>query len=151
MTLLLVAACRFIVVAATTVGAAACTTRSLPPVPRVELRHGWARISDSGATSGAYLEIVNNDTVPITLVGVTSIDAGAASVHETMQQGGMAHMMPRAALRVSAGDVIKMEPGGVHVMLIDVKRRLTVGDSVRLTLRLSDSTDVNVVIPVVTP
>ena len=151
MTLLLGAAFRLIVVAATTVGTAACTTRSLPPVPRVELRHGWARIADSGATSGAYMEIANNDTAPITLVGVTSIDAAAAEVHETMQQDGMAHMMPRTALRVSGGDVIRMEPGGVHVMLIDVKRRLTVGDSVRLTLRLSDSTDVNVVIPVVTP
>lgn len=151
MTLLLGAAFRLIVVAATTVGTAACTTRSLPPVPRVELRHGWARIADSGATSGAYMEIANNDTVPITLVGVTSIDAAAAEVHETMQQDGMAHMMPRTALRVSGGDVIRMEPGGVHVMLIDVKRRLTVGDSVRLTLRLGDSTDVNVVIPVVTP
>lgn len=129
----------------------ACTTRSAPPVPRVEIRHSWARIADSGATSGAYMEIDNNDTLPITLVGVTTTDAAAAEVHETMQHDGMAHMMPRTELRIPAGDVVQMAPGGLHVMLVDVRRALTVGDSVRITLRFSDSTSVAVTIPVKTP
>ncbi len=141
-------------VAVATVGAAllgACTTRSAPPVPRVEVRHSWARMADSGATSGAYMEIDNNDTVPITLVGVTTTDAKAAEVHETMQHDGMAHMMARTELAIPAGDVVKMAPGGLHVMLIDVRRALVVGDSVRLSLRFSDSTSVAVTIPVRTP
>ncbi len=129
----------------------ACTTRSLPPVPRVEVRQSWARIADSGATSGAYMEIGNNDTVSITLVGASTPDAGAAEVHETMQQDGTAHMMPRPALRIPAGDVVEMAPGGLHVMLVDVRRALTVGDSVRISLRFSDSTNVVVVVPVRTP
>jgi len=144
---------RHIVVAATSIAAAlvACTTRSAPPVLRVDIRQSWARIADSGATSGAYMEIDNNDTVPITLIGVVTADAGAAEVHETMQQDGMAHMMPRTALRIPAGDVVKLAPGGLHVMLIDVRRALAVGDSVRLRLKFSDSTSVAVTVPVKTP
>lgn len=145
---------RAIVVAVASVGAAllgACTTRSAPPVPRVEVRHAWARIADSGATSGAYLEIDNNDTVPITLVGVATSDAQAAEVHESMQHDGMAHMMPRTELLIPAGDVVKMAPGGLHVMLIDLRHALAVGDSVQLSLRFSDSTRVAVTVPVRTP
>lgn len=140
-----------LVVATTTMVATACTTRSLPPVDRLELRHGWARIADSGTTSAAYMEIANNDSVPMVLVGVTTVDADAAEVHETMQHDGMAQMMPRTELRIPVGEVFKLEPGGVHVMLIALKRRLAVGDSVRLRLHFSDSTDVNVVVPVRTP
>ncbi|WP_411282235.1 copper chaperone PCu(A)C [Gemmatimonas sp.] len=149
-----VRAARYILVAAASVSAAvlvACTTVSAPPVPRVDLRHSWARIADSGATSGAYMEIDNNDTVPITLVGVMTADAGAAEVHESMQQDDMSHMMPRTALRIPAGDVVKLAPGGLHVMLIDVRRVLAVGDSVRLRLQFSDSTSVAVTVPVKTP
>jgi periplasmic copper chaperone A len=151
---LAVPARRALLVAITTVTTAlvgACTTRSVPPVPRVEVRHSWARIADSGATSGAYMEIDNNDTVPITLVGVGTSDAKAAEVHETMQHDGMAHMMPRTELLIPAGDIVKMAPGGLHVMLIDLRRALAVGDSVRLSLRFSDSTSVAVTIPVKTP
>ena len=154
MTLRAIPPWRLIVVAMTLAAgasASACTTRSAAPVPRVEVRQSWARIADSGATSGAYMEIDNNDTVSITLVGVTSVNAAAAEVHETMQQDGMVHMMPRTELLIPAGDVATMAPGGLHVMLIDLRRALVVGDSVRLRLRFSDSTDVTVTVPVKTP
>ena len=44
-----------------------------------------------------------------------------------------------------------MAPGGLHVMLIDLRRALVIGDSVRLRLRFSDSTSVAVTAPVQTP
>ncbi len=131
--------------------AISCTTTSAPPVERFVVRSSWARIADSGATSGAYLEIVNNDSVSRSLVGVVTDDAAAAEVHETMQHEGMAHMMPRTDLPIAAGAVLTMQTGGVHVMLVGVRRALAVGDSVRLHLRFSDSTDVPVTVPVKTP
>lgn len=131
--------------------AIACSTSAAPPIDRIAVRSGWARIADSGATSGAYLELTNNDTVPITLVGITTNDAGAAEVHETMQRDGMAHMMPRTALRIPAGGVLAMAPGGLHVMLTDVRHTLVIGDSVRLRLRFNDRRSVSVTAPVRTP
>lgn len=147
-----VSACYLLLLAATTVAfATACTTRSVTPVARVEVRHSWARLADSGATSGAYLEIDNNDTVPITLIAVETSDAGAADVHESMQREGMTHMTPRPALSIPAGDVVTMAPGGLHVMLTDLRHALAVGDSVRLRLRFSDSTSIAVTVPVKAP
>jgi periplasmic copper chaperone A len=139
-------------VAAASVTTAACTPRSAPPAPpRVVVANSWARIADSGATSGAYLEIRNNDTVAITLVSVATNDAGAAEVHESMQLRGMARMMPRPSLLIAPAEVVIMAPGGVHVMLVGLHRALAVGDSVRLQLHFSDSTTVPVAVPVLTP
>ena len=129
----------------------ACTTSAAPPLERIAVRNGWARMADSGATSGAYLEIVNNDTSGMTLVGVTTEVAGAAEVHETMQHDGMAHMMARAELPIAAGEVLSMQPGGLHVMLVDLRHALVVGDSVPLRLRFRDGTELPVVVPVKTP
>lgn len=143
---------RLALVAAASFVAAACTPRSADPAPRrVAVANSWARIADSGATSGAYMEIANNDTAAITLVGVTSNDADAAEVHESMQAGGMVHMMPRTALLIAPAEVVKMAPGGVHVMLVGLRRALAVGDSVRLQLHFSDSTTVPLTVPVLTP
>jgi copper(I)-binding protein len=138
-------------VAAACLIAAACTTRSTPPAPRVLVANSWARIAEPGATSGVYLEITNNDTVAIILVGVTTNAAAAAEVHETMQHEGMAHMMPRTELPIAAGAVLTMQPGGLHVMLVDLRRALAVGDSIRLQLHFGDSTTVPVTVPVLTP
>ena len=143
---------RLPLVAAACIVAAACAPRSALPAPqRVAVANSWARIADSGATSGAYLEITNNDTTAITLVGVTTNDADAAEVHESMQLRGTAHMMPRTALLIAPAEVVKMTPGGVHVMLVGLRRALVVGDSVRLQLHFSDSTTVPVTVPVLTP
>ena len=152
MTLRAIPVFRLGLVAAACIVAAACTPRSAPPAPRrVVVANSWARIADSGATSGAYVEITNRDTVPITLIGVSTNDADAAEVHESMQLRGMARMTPRPSLHIAPAEVVKMEPGGVHVMLVGLRHALAVGDSVRLQLHFSDSTTVPVTVPVVTP
>jgi copper(I)-binding protein len=77
--------------------------------------------------------------------------ATAAEVHETMQHDGMVHMMPRAALVIPAGGTVSMAPGGLHVMLVGLRRGLSAGDSVPLRIHFSDSTQIRVVVPVHTP
>ena len=128
-----------------------CTTTSSPPAERFVVRSSWARIADSGATSGAYLDIVNHDTVTRSLVAITTEAAAAAEVHETMTHEGMTHMTPRTDLPIAAGGTLSMQPGGVHVMLVALRRALAVGDSVPLRLRFSDSTAVTVMVPVRAP
>ena len=70
---------------------------------------------------------------------------------EETQHDGMAHMMARTELPIAAGEVLSMQPGGLHVMLVDLRRALVVGDSVPLRLRFRDGTELPVVVPVKTP
>ncbi len=131
--------------------ALACTPSAATPMERLVVRSGWARLADSGATSGAYLEIANNDTAAVTLVGITADVATAAEVHESMQHEGMAHMIARTELPIAAGSVLSMQPGGLHVMLVGLRRALAVGDQVSLRLRFSNGTEVAAVVPVNAP
>jgi copper(I)-binding protein len=131
---------------------AACTSGE-PAAPErgLVLRDAWARFADSGATSGAYLTLVNRDTAATTLVGVSSPWARAAEIHETMQHGDMAHMQARPAIDIATGDSLVMAPGGVHVMLIDLQRAIAIGDTVPVTLRFGTGDSLTMRVPVRTP
>ena len=125
-------------------------------VPLARVVPGITVIKHRGRKSGRPLETAvsayrKGDTVAIMLVGVTTNAAAAAEVHETMQHEGMAHMMPRTELPIAAGAVLTMQPGGLHVMLVDLRRALAVGDSIRLQLHFGDSTTGPVTVPVLTP
>jgi len=102
----------------------------------LRLRDGWARAADSGATGGAYLVLENRDTAAVTLTGVTTAAAAAAEVHETMVHDGVAHMMPHAAVAIAPGATLTMAPGGMHLMLVGMRRAVTAGDTVAVVLRL---------------
>jgi copper(I)-binding protein len=45
-------------------------------------------------------------------------------------------MRPVTVLELPAGRVVEMKPGGYHVMLMELKRPLAVGERVRIDLRL---------------
>lgn len=127
----------------------ACTSSESPRGPSVTA--AWARPADSGATGGAYLTIVNADSVAVELVGESSPVANSVEVHESMQHDGMSHMMPRASVPIGARDSVVMAPGGLHVMLNQLMRPLVAGDSVPLTLRFSNGDAVQVRVPVRAP
>jgi copper(I)-binding protein len=130
----------------------ACTTGEPADAIRGLAVHGaWARLADSGATSGAYLTLVNADTVARTLVRAHSPWARATEVHETMQHQGMTHMQARPSLPIAAGDSLVLAPGGLHLMLIDLTRAVAVGDTVPLTLHFADGDSLVVRAPVRAP
>jgi copper(I)-binding protein len=129
--------------------AAACAPTETPRGRTVTA--AWARAADSGATGGAYLTIVNHDSVTVELVAVATALAASAEVHESMQHDGMSHMMPRASVAIGARDSLVMAPGGLHVMLNQLTRALAAGDSVPLTVRFSNGDSVLVRVPVRAP
>lgn len=115
------------------------------------VREAWARPADSGATGGAYVTIVNADTVSTTLLRVSSPVARTVEVHESMQHDGMAHMMARPSLPIAARDSLTMRPGGLHLMLIDLQQPLVAGTSFPLVLHFSTGDSTLVQVPVRVP
>ena len=115
------------------------------------VRDAWARTADSGTTGGAYLTLTNRDTLPVTITGVTTTWATAASVHETMTMEGMTHMMPMSSMTLARDSTLTMRAGGVHLMLDGLTHALRVGDTVPVTLQLGDGRAVALQIPVRAP
>jgi copper(I)-binding protein len=76
-------------------------------------------------------------TLPITgdrgaLVSVTSPQAARIEMHETMTHGNMSSMRPLARIAVRDGETLSFTPGGRHLMIFDLDRRIPAGGEVTL-------------------
>jgi periplasmic copper chaperone A len=111
-----------------------------PPVvsakPLVVL-DAWVRATPGADIAAAYMTLRNAGAAPITVTGVESPMAGHAMIHETKVESGQSKMRPHEQLVVAPGATVKLEPGGLHVMMHDLKRPLIVGEKVPLVIQLS--------------
>jgi copper(I)-binding protein len=106
---------------------------------QVELNRAWARTTAPGQEVGAaYLEL--KSASDLTLVKVESPVAGSVEIHKMTMKDGVMEMRMLQTLELPAGQAVKLEPGGFHLMLFDLKQPLKTGESVPLTLNLKDKT-----------
>jgi copper(I)-binding protein len=85
------------------------------------------------------------------LLGVATPVAETANMHATLERGGMMHMEPLAELPMTAGQTVRFEPGGKHIMLSGPRQVLPVGTRFPLTLRFAVAGEVTVEVNVVAP
>lgn len=101
----------------------------------VIVKDAWARATAPGQTSaGLYMEIVS--TTDAVLVGAASPRAKSAEVHATHAEGGVMKMRAVPRLTLPAQKTIKLAPGGLHVMLLDIKQPLREKETVPLELTI---------------
>jgi len=97
--------------------------------------HPWSRPTAPGMPMGvAYLTITNNGKVPDALVAASTPAAAHVEFHETTITDGMARMRPLQEVVIAPGQSVKIEPGGIHLMLVDLRSELVTGKPVPLTL-----------------
>ena len=82
-----------------------------------------------------YLELRNTGGESIVVVGFSSPDFDRIHMHDTVHEGGMARMVSLEELEVMPGEMVSFQPGGRHLMLLDPKRALEKGDSVRIDMQ----------------
>jgi copper(I)-binding protein len=102
---------------------------------QVQVKDAWARpaMPGQGAT-GAFMSLMAPNGARV--LGASSPVAGVVEIHEMKMDGNVMKMRPVTVLELPAGRVVEMKPGGYHVMLMELKRPLAVGEKVRIDLRL---------------
>jgi copper(I)-binding protein len=104
----------------------------------VQVSGAWARATMPGQkVAGVYLQL-RSDT-RATLIGVKTDAAKAAEVHRMTTEDGVMKMRRVDSLVLPAGETVVLEPGGYHLMLIDINRPLKVGDQVAVVLVIEQS------------
>lgn len=98
----------------------------------------------SGASSAAYLTISNSGDAADRLVKVSSDVAAAVELHNNENKDGVMIMTQLQSVDVPAGGTVEFDPGGMHMMLIGLKRDLKAGESVPITLQFAQAGDVAV-------
>ena len=125
----------------------------------------WARTSPATASMGAaYMDITSSEGDQLVAVSVPASIAARAEIHEMvpadmatddsmdesmddgemdMDMGAMV-MQQIMALDLPAGETVSLEPGGYHVMLIDLAEPLAEGDTFNVTLDFAEADDLTV-------
>jgi copper(I)-binding protein len=100
------------------------------------ITQAWSRATPNGAKiAGGYLTIENKGSVPDRLVGGSGEIAGKVEVHEMAMNNGVMTMRPLdKGLTIEPGKIVKLAPGGHHLMMFDLKGPLKQGDKVPVTL-----------------
>ena len=99
----------------------------------VGVNDAWVRAPAPGQTiAAAYMELTSRTSM--VLVAISSTAAAAVELHNTTMEAGVMKMRPVGRIDLPGGKPVKLAPGGLHVMLIDLKKPLKAGDKVPLTL-----------------
>lgn len=118
--------------------ASACGGDADAGTPSVVVAHAVVP-APAGANGALYMDLTNEGDGDDELVGVRTDAAGAAEVHRTESgDDGLMRMVAVDGLEIPAGETVRFEPGGLHVMLLDVEP-LEVGDVVTVELELERS------------
>jgi copper(I)-binding protein len=120
----------------------------------IEITDAWARQSPMGTTAGAvYMNITAAEDDALVGASVPEDIAGTTEVHETVMAEetmeedatettmaggeddmGTMTMQEVESVELPAGETVALEPGGFHIMLLDLVAPLEVGDEVTVTL-----------------
>jgi len=118
----------------------------------VSVSDPWVRAtvgSEDTSMTAAFMLLENDGDRDVTLVGAATSVAGRTEVHEMVEEDG--EMMMQAiegGLVLKAGRGQVLQPGGTHIMLMEVGEDLAPGDEVALTLTFDDGSSKELTVPV---
>jgi copper(I)-binding protein len=105
----------------------------------IQVRDAWVQAAPPGAkVLAAYMELENGGSKRRTLVGVSSPAFGQVGIHRSVIHGNMAHMEHLKELVIPPNAPVVLQPGGLHLMLMDAKQQVKVDDQIPLTLFFGD-------------
>ncbi|HET6720809.1 MAG TPA: copper chaperone PCu(A)C [Rhodocyclaceae bacterium] len=108
----------------------------------------WARPTAPGAkVGGAFMTLVGSGQAD-RVVGASSPAAAAVELHTHIMENGVAKMRAVPAIDVPAGGRIELKPGGLHLMLINLKAPLKAGETIALKLRFEQAGEIEVKVPI---
>ena len=112
----------------------------------ITVREAWIRATKTGENGAVYFVLVNDSTEQDELLGVSSDLADAVEIHKSSLVAGtdVMQMNPVSSVALASGSEVTFEPGGLHVMLVGLKKELQVGDVIKLTLHFKKHADVPV-------
>ena len=117
----------------------------------VKISNAWVRTTVAGQQStGAFMAL----TAPtaMKLVSVSTPAAGIVEVHEMKMDGDIMRMREIPQLELPAGKTVELKPGGLHMMLMDLKQPFAKDARVPFTLHFKNAkgadSELKVMLPV---
>lgn len=118
----------------------------------LKINDPYAYPTADGVKNGAvFMSIENTGDAPDRLISVTSPYANHVEIHKMVEApGGVTRMEPMPEIAIAAKSHADLIPGGLHLMLMDLKSPLKTGQEVPLALSFEKAGMIDIKAPVQT-
>jgi len=117
----------------------------------LEIAGGFARASPMVASAGAGFMTIRSLGPADRLTGFRSPACDRPELHTHVNDDGMMRMREVEAIEIPAGSEAVLEPGGLHLMFIDLAAPLVEGEMVEVTLLFEQAGELTLSLPVKGP
>ena len=125
---------RWLLLAPLCVSASACAGECVPQV-----RDGWIRMLPGAMPMMAgFGRIENRCPTPAAIVDARSAAFADTSLHETTVVEGVSRMRAVPELRIAPNGAAVLQPGGLHLMLMQPRVPLQAGTTIQVDFALKD-------------
>ncbi len=120
--------------------------------PKIEIADAWVKeVPPVSRVSVLFMKITNRGSTDDKLIGVKTDIAEHAEIHKMVMEGDIMKMRKIDQLTVPARGEVVLEPGGIHIMLIGLKKIPQKGDRVKVELIFERSGKTTIEVPVRPP
>ncbi|MGW6035090.1 copper chaperone PCu(A)C [Gordonia terrae] len=135
----IVAALATVLALSALVGCSSDTEQPATSADGLRITEQWVKAAPSGMTA-AFGELTNDTGQEIRVVSASSPAAGYMELHEVVPSdtGAMTMRQKEGGLVVPANGTLTLQPGGDHLMLLDLPAAITPGQDVTFELTLAD-------------
>ena len=117
---------------------------------KLTVHDAWIRMAPPGADMAAgYATLANTGDEPIAVLTVQSDAYRMTALHETITSGDVSRMRELHRLKIAPGETVQLQPGGKHLMLMQPRRDVAVGEKVEMMFMLVDGTRIETYFDVV--
>ena len=118
----------------------------------VPVQDPYVRLAPPNApATGAFMVIKNNGDKDVKVLKADNPVSKVTELHTHLNEGGVMKMRPVPSIDIKAKGEAVLKPGGLHVMMIDIKAPMKEGDVVPITLSFDDGSTKQVDAKVVRP
>ncbi|MBE0686264.1 MAG: copper chaperone PCu(A)C [Anaerolineaceae bacterium] len=112
------------------------------------IENAWARPALQGNPSAVYFRIENNQKETEKLITVTSQVAEFNEIHLSSIVDGTMKMMEQEFVEIEPDQVLEFKPMSYHVMLVNLKKDLKLGDQFEISLTFEKFGEKNIIVEV---
>ncbi len=113
------------------------------------VKSAWSRELPPSATVGAaFLSLSNHTDQADRLLSAESSIAEVTELHAHEHEGDVMRMVKVDSIEIPAHSDLTLEPGGYHIMLIDLHKPLVAGQTLPLTLHFEHAGQVDVTVQI---
>lgn len=115
----------------------------------LRIENAWVKLAPPGArANAAYVQLYNNSDAPIVIQSLSATCCAELMLHRTRYENDKAIMEHLDQLTVPAQGNVKLAPGGLHIMLLNARKPLQLGEQIELHLYFANGQQQTIHLPV---